>query len=722
MSNSKTEYLSQRQRLAILAIYVIGLLVVSRLLTAEFFPSDAAKRIWLVSAIGYCLFSLLSAPWFRPPRDSLTNAVAAGLLLCLLDFGGIQNLLHELNIVRWVSVVLAGVTVVAAVLAMILFDHGEPGAAKAGKLSRLSYRISDTLGKGEILFTPPILIGIFAFYQSSMVSVLWLLITWLALVVLKPLELTFRLLKILREPKSHESPPLLIGELLRVDHPNLVRASIDSISHWEKERPVVACFADGSQRIVVPISVYVQESGMIGTGLCCGETHAYIEGVQPRMLYLTNTADANSSLIADAMCGHESGDLAGIVVEDSRISTIFFEVVCDSLLQEGTLVCCYQGDQEVFYQVLDARTGEESFNQNPGGKHTAVAAQLGRIGKNGEFIKHGWLPEMNAPVFVCRSVSVHGCAPKDEFIVGVVPGTEIPVRAGFKDLLEYHSAILGVTGTGKTELSFDIIRKALALDTKVFCVDFTEEYKNRLREYSPQALGLDPAHAGKLNEKLFAVDTGQYGAGPQKEALKKFVDQIREPINSSVDNFLRTEGKSLGIFELPEITNTKATLRATELYLSSIMAWARTHRKARSILVVLEEAHTIIPETMGAGFDFDTQWVVSRISQIALQGRKYGVGLLLVSQRTALVSKSILSQCNTHFTFSLIDKTSLDYLSNVHSPAHVKLIPNLGFLDAIVFGRAIRSERPVRIKIPFDANKEAASNALDRPLVAATEE
>ena len=48
-------------------------------------------------------------------------------------------------------------------------------------------------------------------------------------------------------------------------------------------------------------------------------------------------------------------------------------------------------------------------------------------------------------------------------------------------------------------------------------------------------------------------------------------------------------------------------------------------------MLVLEEAHTIVPETFGAGFDYDTQWVVSRIGQIALQGRKYGVGLLVIS-------------------------------------------------------------------------------------------
>jgi DNA helicase HerA-like ATPase len=138
---------------------------------------------------------------------------------------------------------------------------------------------------------------------------------------------------------------------------------------------------------------------------------------------------------------------------------------------------------------------------------------------------------------------------------------------------------------------------------------------------------------------------------------------MRAAIQTQIDEYLESDNTDLAIFELGEIANSKATLRLTELYLSAIMTWARQHRKAREIMIVLEEAHTIIPEVFGAGFDYDTQWVVGRIGQIALQGRKYGVGLLVVSQRTALVSKTILSQCNTFFTYSLIDQTSLNFFA-----------------------------------------------------------
>ncbi len=101
---------------------------------------------------------------------------------------------------------------------------------------------------------------------------------------------------------------------------------------------------------------------------------------------------------------------------------------------------------------------------------------------------------------------------------------------------------------------------------------------------------------------------------------------------------------------------------------------------------------------------------------MALQGRKYGVGLLVITQRTALVSKTILSQCNTFLTHSLIDQTSLNFLDSVYSSQHTRLIPNLGQFEFLAFGKALRAERPVLLHRPFDPNKKAASEALRRPL------
>jgi len=90
---------------------------------------------------------------------------------------------------------------------------------------------------------------------------------------------------------------------------------------------------------------------------------------------------------------------------------------------------------------------------------------------------------------------------------------------------------------------------------------------------------------------------------------------------------------------------------------------------------------------------------------------KYGVGLLVIAQRTATVSKTVLTQCNTIVSFTCFDNTSLDFLKNVLDEHHAALIPNLPFLQVVVFGKGIRSERPIVIQIPFDENKQKAPRA-----------
>lgn len=108
--------------------------------------------------------------------------------------------------------------------------------------------------------------------------------------------------------------------------------------------------------------------------------------------------------------------------------------------------------------------------------------------------------------------------------------------------------------------------------------------------------------------------------------------------------------------------------------------------------------------TMGLG-DFDSKGLVAKIAQIALQGRKYKVGLLVLAQRTATVSKTVLTQCNTIVSFSCFDDTSLGFVENYFGKTHMSAIPNLQFLQAVMFGKGVKSQRPIIVQIPFDIKK-----------------
>ena len=56
-------------------------------------------------------------------------------------------------------------------------------------------------------------------------------------------------------------------------------------------------------------------------------------------------------------------------------------------------------------------------------------------------------------------------------------------------------------------------------------------------------------------------------------------------------------------------------------------------------------------------------------------------------------------------SFSCYDDTSLGFLKNMFSEEHIDLIPNLPKLHAVIFGKAVRSERPVVVEIPYDEEK-----------------
>jgi hypothetical protein len=575
--------------------------------------------------------------------------------------------------------------------------------------------LTATFGQAELLYTTPAVISILGAYQHSLPTIGWLLILWTVFAVADPTEKVISALRHWQQDAAFQASSPAVGVIERIDYPNIVRVRLLQRASWKAGTLHIAAMSDGEQQFVICLFSQVQGAEVMGTGLCIAPVADPIDAISGHV-YSRHDPEMAATFIEN-LSGAKGAELVGFTVEDSTIGNLRFEVAASCELGEGDVVFGKINGRDVFYQILDAETSEETFDQNPRGTHIVRAAQLGCYSPTNGFTKHPWLPTMNTPLFWAKSRKFPpSILAQGEFIIGQVPSTDIGVVARIPELVEYHTAILGVTGTGKTEMALDIIREAVARDFKAFCVDFTGEYRVRLADLNPIFPAPSEAAVKQLEDKLFAAETGKYGAGDEKKALSEAVKTMRIGTIAQIESFLTSDTERLAIFELAEIANSKATLRLTELYLSAIMDWARKHRKARSILIALEEAHTIIPEVFGAGFDYDTQWVVSRIGQIALQGRKFGVGLLVISQRTALVSKTILSQCNTFLTHSLIDQTSLNFLESVYSAQHTKTIPNLRFLEFLAFGKAIRAERPVLLRREFDQAKKDASERLGRPL------
>lgn len=702
------EPLSQPWRVTALLLNVAAAWGLYWLVSGNLIPGGSGASVWLYAVIAYWLLSLVAAPFFLPPRDSLNTAIASMAMLAPINVATALTLMLPLQWLRGIFLAIGAAVALLAVVAIFYQNRRDL------PISQISYRLSGAFGKGEILFTPAVIISAIGFYADPTWT-LAILGYWVFVLGVHPIELLLRICIYLWKFGENTSALEVVGTILRVDDPDIVRVSLVADSaEWRSQRIHVASLPDGRTTYVVPLFSQTQNEMVIGTGLCCVGVDTSGLSLEVGQVHLAAVDGVTASgLIAKLSDDDAATSVVGIVHEGSDIATIRFQVVAGTTLEEGMVVFALIRGKKVYFQILDAKTEEESFHQNPYGSHIASAAQLGSYDSKEGFKKFPWLPRMNQPLFLAsEEAPIAPALEANEFVIGDVPHTQFGVPVVLDDLVEYHTAVLGMTGTGKTELALELVRNGLNRDTKVFCVDFTGEYIKRLADHGPHSVGLTIEEGSRLEELLFAVETGEYGAKKEKAALQEFIDEIKPQVEAQVDAFLSGDEHRLAIFELSEITNTKATLRVTELYLSTIMSWARAHRRARRIMIVLEEAHTIVPEPYGSGFDSETQWVVSRIGQIALQGRKYGVGLLVISQRTALVSKTILSQCNTYFVHALVDKTSLDYLASVLSADFVAAIPNLRFLEFIAVGKAVKSERPLIANRSFDPDKAAASAAL----------
>ncbi|MCI7187187.1 MAG: DUF87 domain-containing protein [Fusobacterium mortiferum] len=115
------------------------------------------------------------------------------------------------------------------------------------------------------------------------------------------------------------------------------------------------------------------------------------------------------------------------------------------------------------------------------------------------------------------------------------------------------------------------------------------------------------------------------------------------------------------------------------------------------ISLILEEAQNYIPEVDKNNKKSITKKVFERIAR---EGRKFGVSLIVSSQRPSELSKTILSQCNTFIVHKLQNPEDQKYIRQIVSSANEDLLNQLPILPqqhAIIMGEAVRTPSQLRI-------------------------
>jgi hypothetical protein len=308
---------------------------------------------------------------------------------------------------------------------------------------------------------------------------------------------------------------------------------------------------------------------------------------------------------------------------------------------------------------------------------------------------------------------------KDGVYIGLIEDSDIRVNLDVNSLVQKHCCILAKTGSGKSYTAGVIIEELLERDVPLFIIDphgeyaaMTERnddseelekmkrfgisprgYKNKIRIYVPpnspfldRADGILKLDGLNLTAEEIIELTGITSSTQQAllyQAIKNLkgkdysieniIDEVETIKHNAKYGLLGNLEKILdsGLFSRDAtpidvlLQRGKAIVldmrgvppEHQDLIVSRVCGKLFDMRKRDEVppgMIVIEEAHNFIPER---GFGRAVSTPVLRT--IASEGRKFGLGLLVISQRPARVDKNVVSQCNTQIILRITNPNDL---------------------------------------------------------------
>lgn len=125
--------------------------------------------------------------------------------------------------------------------------------------------------------------------------------------------------------------------------------------------------------------------------------------------------------------------------------------------------------------------------------------------------------------------------------------------------------------------------------------------------------------------------------------------------------------------------------------------WARNLSQGgrnRPLLLLMEEAHNYLNDSGNA---------LQIVQKIVKEGRKYGIGAMIVSQRPSEVNPTILSQCGTFFALRLANATDRGHITSAvtdNLEGLTSMLPILRTGEAIILGEAVKLPMRTLIDAP----------------------
>lgn len=357
------------------------------------------------------------------------------------------------------------------------------------------------------------------------------------------------------------------------------------------------------------------------------------------------------------------------------------------------------------------------------GKSGTVAAVIHSILERGDYAGHQhWHPQ----IIVLDPHNEYGKAFPKHLRLSTDEGT-LALPYWLLDLEESLNLFIGKTEFAATSQA-NIIKNALII-VREQAAEMLKLDKTKLTVDSPipyvlgDPTGLD--NFGKIGGELYT--TGLIGAintqRPQnknqkdhedynkvirkidallKDGRLNFMmqswDSSQDPLPQVVNQFL-TRKTTVQIVDLSGVPNEVAGVASAAIarIIFQLKVWQSDDERSNSpVLLVCEEAHRYVPNRGEAQYEA----AQSAIRRIAKEGRKYGVGLLLVSQRPSEVEATVISQCNSWIVLRITNDSDREHVRGVLPDSMsglTKMLSGLRRQEAVFVGQA--ATLPSRIMI-----------------------
>ncbi|MGH2559956.1 MAG: ATP-binding protein, partial [Thermomicrobiales bacterium] len=259
-----------------------------------------------------------------------------------------------------------------------------------------------------------------------------------------------------------------------------------------------------------------------------------------------------------------------------------------------------------------------------------------------------------------------------------------------------------------------------------FMADFVQAIVTASRRPDPESMDLIVEWSGNRDTlRLSKQQSGWLEGLPNNlrraaKRLKQMEDISRRAARTSdplpID---RTELVRYGEISVIALAGYHSDFQATiySLIADAIFSARVSSELPLPVLFLLEEAHNFAPARAATAAE---QHAVATTKQIAQEGRKFGVGLVLISQRPSRLDETTLSQCNSYVIMRMANPADQNYVRRVIETLgedEAKMLPDLDVGEALLSGQLINFPVLVRMKPPEskgEREEEDAFKALEQ--------